>query len=127
MLDGNSPEELELDPGSGIDLDDFRTIWREMRDAGDVEFVRVEDDGGRVRIRREGERVHVHVDEDGRETIRVDVPASLVDVLLGAEGDRLNVRAAARELARSGEHEFIRIDDEKTRVRVWVDDRSSGA
>lgn len=124
--EGFDEEDLELDRHSEIRIQDLREMWREMRDAGDAEFVNVKDDGEHVRIYRQGERVHVHVDEDGKQKVRVDLPASIVDALLGTEGGRLQLRAAARELGRSGQQEVVRIDDEGTRVRIWVDDQSSG-
>ena len=96
-------------------------MWRELRDADDADFVNVRDEGEHVRIYKRGDRVHVDVDEDGERKVRVELPAAIVDALLGAEGDRLDLPAAARELARAGEQQVVRIDDEGTRVRIWVD------
>lgn len=126
--DGFDRDELGLGPESDVSVEDLRRVWGELRDAGDADFVDVRDGEERVRIYRRGDRVHVDVDEDGRETVRVRMPASIVDALLGAEGDRLDLPAAARELARSGEQEVVRIDDrdEGTSVRIWVDRDSSG-
>lgn len=121
-------DDLDLGAHGDLSVDDMRRIWRELRDAGDTDFVDVRDGEEHVRVYRRGDRVHVDVDEDGRETVRVRMPASIVDALLSSEGDSLDVPAAARELARSGEREVVRIDDreEGTSVRIWVDRDSSG-
>ncbi len=122
---GIDESDLRFDDGD-ITLEELRSMWRELRDAGDAEFVDVRDDGEHVRIYRRGDRVFVNVDEDGTEKVRVEMPAAIVDALLGTEGDRLDVEAAARELARVGDREMVRINDEGTTVRIWVDDSNTG-
>lgn len=119
------PDKLRLDRRD-ISLEEMRAMWRALRDAGDVDLVEVQDGDEHVRIFRRGETVHVRVDEGGRSTVRVELPASIVDALLGAEGERLDLAAAARELGRSGSQEVVRIDDEGTSVRIWVDETAEG-
>lgn len=110
-----------------VDIQRLRAVWRELRDEGDVELVNVRDDDEHLRIYKRDDRVYVQVDEDGREEVRIDLPAAIVDALLGGDGDRLDLAAAARELARFGDREVIRIqDDEGSRIRVWVDQTSGG-
>lgn len=123
---GLDADDLRFGPDSDVSMEDLRRMWRGLRDAGDGEFVDVEDGGEHVRVYKQGDRVRVDIDEDGVEKVRVDMPASIVDALLGSEGDRLDLRAAARELARAGDREVVRIDDEGTQVRVWVDRQSGG-
>ncbi|MFW6192901.1 MAG: hypothetical protein ACOC83_05405, partial [Gemmatimonadota bacterium] len=102
-------------------------VWSELRDVEDAELVNVRDGDEHVRIYKRDDRVHVQVDEDGREKVRIEVPSSIVDALLGGEGDRLDLAAAARELARFGDSEVVRIDDDEgNRIRVWVDQSSGG-
>lgn len=117
--------DLRIGPNGDITIEQLRGMWEELRDAEEADFVDVRDGDERVRVYKRAERVHVDVDEDGREKVRIDLPASIVDALLGAE-DRLDIAAAARELARAGEEEIVRIDDEETRVRIWVD-RDAGS
>lgn len=122
--DAFDEDDLRLE--GDVEIDDLRRMWRELRDAGDAEFVDVRDGDEHVRVFRRGDRVFVHVDEDDREKVRIEMPAAIVDALLGTEGDRLDVEAAARELARVGDREMVRIDDEGTTVRIWVDDSNTG-
>jgi len=121
------PDDIRIDPDGDITVDELRRMWKELRDAGEGEFVNVRDGDERVRVYRRGDRVHVEVDEDGVEKVRVRMPAAVVDALLGAEGDRLDLPAAARELAKIGDHEVVRIDDDGTRVRIWVDRSGAGS
>ncbi len=122
---GLEKEHLQLGPDSEVSLDQMRRLWQEMRDAGDAEFVNVRDGDEHVRVFREGDRVLVHVDEDGPQKVRVEMPASVADALLSSEGDTLDVRAAVQELVSSGDQELVRVREaDGPKVRIWVDDRS---
>lgn len=115
---------LRLGEHGDLSVEELRRMWRELRDAGDAELVEVQDGEEHVRVFRRGDRVHVQVDEDGEEKVRVEMPVEVADALLGAEGDRLDLQAAVRKLARRGEQELVRVRDTDATVRVWVDDRS---
>ncbi len=117
-------EDLRFGPDAEVSLEQLRSLWREMRDAGDAEFVNVRDGDEHVRIFRGGERVYVHVDEGETERVRVEMPASVADALLSSEGERLDLRAAVQELAGSGSQELVRVRERDADVRIWVDDRS---
>ena len=96
--------------------------------------VRVDEtDGAKVAVNLPMSLVDVALEigqEEGfdEDDLRLDpeMPAAIVDALLSGEGDRLDLPAAARELARIGDQEVGRIDDEGTTVRNWVD-RVAGA
>ena len=130
-IEANDTEQFAADfhlgEKHGVSVEDLRRTWEELRDAGDVEFVNVRDGDERVRVYRRGDRVHVDVDEDGKEKVRIELPAPVVDALLSGQGERLDLAAAARELARSQSGEIVRIDDVESRGRVWVARRKSGA
>lgn len=106
-----------------LEIADLRRIWNELREAGDAELVTVEEADETVRIRREGDRILIDVDDhDGDDEVRVDVPVALVDALLSGEGDSLNLSAALAEL--SGQRgEIVRVRDGESRVRVWIDEK----
>lgn len=125
--DGFDAEDLELGPRGDLSVDDLRRMWKEARDAGDADFVDVRDGGEHVRVYKRDGRLHVKVDEDGEEKVRIDLPATVVDALLGGEGQRLDFRAAARALGDAGQQEVVRIDDGESRVRIWVDDRAGAS
>lgn len=118
-------EHLQWDSDGDVSLDDIRRMWRELRDAGDADFVEVQEDDEHVRVFRRGDRVHVQVDEEGVEKVRVEVPAGIVDALLGTEGDELDLAAAMQEMARTGEQNLVQVQDGETTVRVWIDQRNT--
>jgi len=123
---GFDESDLRLDPEGDVQVEDLRRMWKEMKDAGDADFVDVRDGDEHVRVFRRDGQVNVHIDEDGQQKVRIEMPPRVVDALLGNEGNQLNLSAAARELGRSGEQEMVRIDDQGTRIRIWVDRQSSG-
>lgn len=117
--------DLEFGAEGEVSLDDIRRMWRELQDAGDADFVEVQEENERVRVYRRGDRVHIDVDEDGEQKVRVRMPAALVDAILGTEGEELNVTAAMEKLARSSHGELVQVQDGKTSVRIWIDDKST--
>jgi len=129
MADEEALEDGHLDLGSDTDVtvQELRRLWQEMRDAGDAEFVNVQDGDEHVRVFRKGDRVYVQVDEGETQKVRVEMPAEVADALLDSEGDRLNLRAAVQKLAESGSQELVRVQEPDTSVRIWVDARSDQA
>ena len=109
-----------------ISVADLRRIWKAARDAGDAEFVTVEEAGETVRVFREGEHVFVNVDEAGDEgggKVRVRMPVTIMDALLAGEGEELDLAAVLAGLRNAGEGELVRVEDGTDVVRIWIDDR----
>jgi len=116
---------IDGDDGDDLSVADLRRIWKEARDAGDAEFVTVEDDGETVRVFREGDHVFVNVDsrgEDG-EKVRVRMPVTLMDALLAGEGEQLDLAAVMAELRNAGTGELVRVEGGDDVVRIWIDDK----
>jgi hypothetical protein len=109
-----------------VKVEDLRRMWTELRDAGDADYVQVEDDSESVNIYRRGDRVFIEVDEDGEEKVRMQVPFSVVDVLLEGDGNELNLVGAMREMASSNDGEVLQVNDGDTTVRIWIDDNPKG-
>jgi hypothetical protein len=108
-----------------ISVADLRKMWQELREAGDAEFVTVEEKDQQVRIARQGSVVLIRIIDRASDQpkVRVEVPVRVVDALLEGEGSELNLEAAIRQL-HSERGELIQVEDGKTRVRVWIDERS---
>jgi poly(3-hydroxybutyrate) depolymerase len=106
-----------------VKLADMRRMWAELKKAGDTEFVTVEEKDETVRIERKGARVQVRVTDKKTNTskVNVDVPMSVVDALLQGDEDSLDLRGALAELKRTTSGEFINVNDDNSRVRVWID------
>jgi hypothetical protein len=105
-----------------MSVSDLRKLWKEVREAGDAEFVTVQQKDSTVKISRKGSKLYVHVDEPGnRDQVRVEVPVSLVDALLAGSGDTLNMDAAVVELERMGPGEVVHVVDGEDSVRIWIE------
>jgi hypothetical protein len=108
--------------GHDLSLADLRRVWSELRESGDAELVSVEDEDETVRIARAGSQVQIRVEKPGRDTqVHVDLPVTLVDALLSGEGESLDLSAALAEV-RKLRGEIVRVKDEDSQVRVWIDE-----
>jgi len=112
--------------GNDFEVEDIRRMWTELRDAGDADYVQVQDGDENVNIYRRGDIVYIEVDEDGDDKVRLQVPFSVVDVLLDGEGDELNLVGALEEMASSNNGEILQVNDGDTTVRIWIDDNPQG-
>jgi hypothetical protein len=107
-----------------LSVADLRRAWSELKKTGDSEFVTVEEEDQKVRIARAGNLVLVHVDKpSGRESVRVEVPVEVVDALLSGQGEELNLRAAFAEL-QNRRGDIVRVKDDSSTVRIWIDERN---
>jgi hypothetical protein len=109
-----------------IEIDDLRAMWTELREAGDADYVQVQDDDETVNIYRRGDTVYIEVDEDGDDKVRMQVPFSVVDVLLEGEGNELNLVGALNEMALANDGEVLQVNDGDTTVRIWIDNNPQG-
>ena len=136
-----SPEILEkhgrvhIGKHHGLELADLRRVWKELAAVGDAELVSVESDDENVKVQRKGDVVQVFVekkpwtDKEGRkrkggDNVRVEIPVSLVDAFLSGEGEYGNVEAAIGEL-RKRRGEIVRVQDDDSHVRVWIDEQNT--
>jgi hypothetical protein len=108
---------------SDITVADMRRMWSELRDAGDAEFVTVEEDDELIKISRQGSKVLIEMQDldDDSEKGRIEVPVGVVDALFSGEGEELNIRAALDELIRTQDGEIVVIEDDETSVRIWIE------
>jgi hypothetical protein len=105
-----------------IEIADIRRAWAELRNAGDAEFVEVEEGDEYVKISRSGDRIVIEFDErDDNDSGRVEVPVAVVDALLDGDGERLNVRAAIDVMIASASGEIVFVEDGDTSVRIWIE------
>jgi len=104
-----------------VGIADIRRAWNELRDAGDADFVEVQEDDEYVKISRSGDRILIEFDEDGDQKGRVEVPVAVVDALLSGDGEQLNIRAAIDELVDGASGEIVFVEDGETTVRIWIE------
>ena len=107
-----------------VNVGAMRDLWRVLMEVGDTEFVTVDGADETVRIAREGDQIAVQVedrDEEGAETVDIQLPIVVVDALLAGDGDTLNVRAAIERLGEL-RGDIVRVSEDARQVRIWIDE-----
>lgn len=111
-----------------IDCDgvDVRALLDAVRTSKDGEFVTVQKKDADINVaKKEGYLlVHVKDKEHKASQVEVKVPMKVVEALLSADKDELNIVAALHALAAQGDTELVSVKDEDNTVRVWVDSKS---
>ncbi len=107
---------------------DIRAILDAVRTAGDNEFVTVQSKKENVRVAKSGGYLLVRVRENGEkpENVDIKVPFTVVEALLSAGEDELDIAAAIRALNVHGDTELVTVTDQKETVRIWVDSKNAG-
>lgn len=108
--------------GEDISVAELRRLWRELDGSPDATFVEVEEADGRVLVSKSQGYLLVTAYEDAGQ-VDVRIPGQVVDALLAGDGEQLDIAAAIRALADYGAGELVAVNDDRTQVRVWVDDR----
>lgn len=126
--------ELDMDE---LDVDDFdigeidlRELVLAFRDEPDVDFVRVNKDDESVRVAKEGDYLIVLVEEDrrhDRETCSIRLPFPVLEAMVGADGETLDLLAGLRALRAFEGEELVRVESEDELVRIWIDSSSDGS
>jgi len=135
--------KVRLDSGNFNDVD-LRAILEAVRTSRDGEYVTVQSRENNVRVAKSGGYLLVHVTDkceakktaakDGKEgaksaapqetKVEVKVPMKVVDALLSAGKDELDIVAALKALAAHGDTELVTVKDPESTVRVWVDSKN---
>jgi hypothetical protein len=106
-----------------LSVSDMRRLWKALRESGETELVSVQEKDQTVSIARKGDVFRIQVEEPSRKgTVHVEVPVSVVDLLLGGEGDELDIHAALNELQKR-RGDIVRVDDGDSKVHIWIDER----
>jgi len=120
---------------------DLRALVEAVKTAQDNEYVTVESNRENVRVAKAGGFLLVKVREtpwksakakEGKEAtekqvehvVDIKIPFAVVNALLSGDKDELDVLAAVRALNEFGDVELVSVNDESSRVRIWVDSRN---
>jgi hypothetical protein len=112
---------------SDINDVDLRAIMEAIRSAKDGEYVTVQDHDNDVRVAKQGNHLIVHVvDKEGskKSQVEVKVPMKVVEALLSAGKDELDLVAALHALGSQGDVELVSVKDSENTVRVWLDSKN---
>lgn len=112
---------------SDINDVDLRAIMDAIRSAKDGEYVTVQGNDSDVRVAKEGNHLIVHVvDKEGtkKSQVEVKVPMKVVEALLSAGKDELDLVAALHALGSQGDVELVSVKDSENTVKVWLDSKN---
>jgi len=104
-----------------LSVPDLKKIWTEFKKAGNADFVTVEKKTENVKISREGNYLLIKVSENKQQKVDLRVPVDVVDALLAAPGDELDIKAALVAMQQKGNSEILSVNDKDTKIRIWVD------
>ena len=120
----DSDGRLMVAEENGVSVAGIRQMWSGITDAGDVEFVAMEQEDRTVRVSRAGDQMEVRVDNaENDEMVRIDLPVVVVDALLSGDGDTLNIPAAIEQLGQL-RGDIVRVTEPARQIRVWIDEQS---
>lgn len=108
---------------------ELRQIWADLRKHPDATFITVDDAHSKVRVAKIRGNLVVRAHEKGAgrdEQVEMKIPGAVVDALLSAPGEQLNMGAALKALAREGEGEIVTVTGDGETVRIWIDASSEG-
>jgi hypothetical protein len=130
----------------GVDL---KTLLEAVRSSKDGEYVTVQSNDNDVRVAKQAGYMVVHVTEKGfrssdksdkseksdksdkaeksyeRNRVDVKVPMKVVEALLSAGKDELDIVAALRALStHGGDTELVSVKSDDSTVRVWLDSKN---
>ncbi len=110
---------------NGVDL---RALLDAVHSARDGEFVTVQGTTGDVRVVKQAGYLLVHVRENkdaSKKRVEVRVLLSVVDAMLSAGPNELDLVAGVRALGAHGDTELVTVKDEKSTVRIWLDSKNT--
>ena len=134
--------KVRIDCGHMDDVD-LRTLLDAVRSSKDGEYVTVQGHEDDVRIAKNAGYLYIHVteknhagkaanDSESKEghlkakasKVEVKVPMKVVDALLSAGKDELDIVAALHALSSYGDTELVSVKEDDHTVRVWIDSKS---
>ena len=106
---------------------DLFALMDAIRTAKDGEYVTVQSKENDVRVAKEGNHLIVHVLDKGgskKSQVEVKVPMKVIEALLSAGKDELDLVAALHALGAQGDTELVSVKDSENTVKVWLDSKS---
>lgn len=109
---------------------DLHALMNAVRSSKDGEYVTVQSNDSDVRVAKQGGHLLVHVtDKNGKKSsknsnVDVKIPMKVIDALLSAGKDELDIVAALHALSQQGDTELVSVKDNENTVRIWLDSKN---
>jgi hypothetical protein len=118
--------KVKIDDARVNDVD-LRALVEAIRSSKDGEFVTVQSNDCDVRVAKQSNHLIVHVldkQNSKKSEVEVKVPMKVIDALLSAGKDELDLVAALHALSAQGDTELVSVKDHENTVRVWLDSKN---
>jgi hypothetical protein len=118
--------KVKIDDARVNDVD-LRALVEAIRSSRDGEFVTVQSNDCDVRVAKQSNHLIVHVldkQNSKKSEVEVKVPMKVIDALLSAGKDELDLVAALHALSAQGDTELVSVKDHENTVRVWLDSKN---
>jgi hypothetical protein len=119
--------KVKIDSSAEFGDVDLHAIMDAIRSAKDGEYVTVQGNDNDVRVAKEGNHLMIHVvDKSGskKSQVEVKVPMKVIEALLSAGKDELDLVAALHALGAQGDVELVSVKDSENTVKVWLDSKN---
>ena len=106
---------------------DIRTLFDAVRTSKDGEFVTVQSRDADISVAKKDGQFLVHVQDKKKSKdsrVEVKVPMKVMEALLSAGKDELDLVAGLRALSVQGDMELVSVKDDENTIRVWLDSKN---
>lgn len=107
-----------------FDREEMEAILHAVEKAEEGEYIRVEGVDEDVSVAKKGKILFIRCEEDD-ESVDVRVHFDFFRALLQGEENELDVLGAFQTLRDRKGETLVMVNDEESRVRIWIDDRCS--
>lgn len=125
-IDGLRHGKIHIGDHADLDGIDLHAVLLALRDAPDSDFVTIRSRDDSIRVAKEDGYLLVHVDEEDGDRVRVRMPMEVVDVLLEAEDDEVDVIRLLDALEVLDGTDLISVDSDDSQIRIWIDSDHAG-
>ena len=120
--------KVKIDSAKIEDVD-LRALMDAIRTAKDGEYVTVQGNENDVRVAKESNHLLIHVVDKGKggsknSQVEIKVPMKVIDALLSAGKDELDLVAALHALGAQGDTELVSVKDRENTLKVWLDSKN---
>lgn len=107
----------------GVDL---HAILDALRTSKDGEFVTVQSRDDDVRVAKQNGMLLINVTkkESKKDRVEIRIPMKVVDALVSAGKDELDIVAALRVLSTQGDTELVSVKGAENTVHIWLDSKN---
>ncbi|PYV12952.1 MAG: hypothetical protein DMG21_22280 [Acidobacteria bacterium] len=107
----------------GVDL---KELYNAIRNAPDNEFVSVQSKDENVHIAKEKGTMIIKVRQtkNSGEDVDITVPLPVVEALLSAGEDQLDILAGLKALRNYGDTDLVTVKEKKQTVHIWLDSKN---